>query len=218
MPYYPLSQISTNLQTDGTEYQTSDGTPYIGFYYKISTGKIYTGKSPQSGNNIELFPLTINDSPTNESLSSNPKTQIIEAFPFGDSDPNINPIYQETYNVYAEYSSLSPTQKTVYKPYFNPNYPTDEDYTIGEFRRYFCKRANDIIYLEIDKVQYDLIVNKDISIMFAMYVPFVLPWNISGDKDKVATTNKNIVELTAFKNRLPKLGDYLKHNYIKYYK
>jgi len=54
--------------------------------------------------------------------------------------------------------------------------------------------------------------------MFAMYIPFTLPWNISGDKNKVATTNENIVKLTTFRKKLPKLGDYLKHNYIKYYK
>ena len=106
----------------------------------------------------------------------------------------------------------------VYKPYFNPNYPTDEDYTIGEFRRYFCKKSNNIIYIEIDKVQFDLLLNKDSKILWSMYIPFAIAWNISGDKDKVATINKNIVELTAFRNRLPKLGDYLKHNYIKYYK
>mgnify|MGYP003646912707 CR=1 FL=1 len=218
MPYYPLSQIKTNLQTDGTEYQTSDGTPYVGFYYKVSNGKLYTGKSPQAGENRELSIQQINQFPTDLSPNINPKNQIIPAFPDGDPDPTINPIYQETSHIYNEYNNLVKHPATVFTPYFNPTYPTEQDYNIGEFRRYFVKRSNNIIYLEIDKPQYDLIINKNPSIMWSMYIPFTLPWNISGDKNQVATINKNLVELTSFRRKLPKLGDYLKHNYIKYYK
>ena len=42
--------------------------------------------------------------------------------------------------------------------------------------------------------------------------------DISGDKNQVETTNRNIVELATFRRKLPKLGDYLKFNYLKYYK
>lgn len=213
MAYYPLSQIKTNLQTDGTEYQYLDGTPYKGFYYKISTGKYYTGKSPQSGQPQEIVEIP------NVKLNSIPQTkQIVAAFKSNDIDPTILPEFQETQNIYSDYVALTSVPTSIQNPYYNPTYPTDEDYTIGEFRRYFVKRANNIIYIEIDKEQYDLIINKNPSIMFAMYIPFTLPWNISGDKNKVATTNENIVKLTSFRKKLPKLGDYLKNNYIKYYK
>ena len=215
MPYYPLSQIQTNFQTDGTELETSDGVPYVGFYYKVSTGKKYTGSSPQSGGNQELFTISINELPPEETTS---KPQIIEAFAPGDIDPYVNPYYQETQQIYNEYVNLTSFPKTTTPPYFNPNYPTDEDYTIGEFRRYFCKRANNIIYLEIDKTQYDLMIQKSPLIMWSTYIPFNIPWSISGDKDKVATINKNIVKLTSFRNKLPKLEAYLKDNYLKYYK
>tara|TARA_R110000823_G_scaffold49745_2_gene125367 strand:+ start:137 stop:955 length:819 start_codon:yes stop_codon:yes gene_type:complete len=218
MPYYPLSQIQTNFQTDGTELETSDGVPYVGFYYKVSTGKKYTGSSPQSGGNQELFTISINEEVPNENTEENSNSQIIEAFALGDIDPYVNPKYQATENVYFEYVNLTSSPKTTTPPYFNPNYPTDEDYTIGEFRRYFCKRANNIIYLEIDKTQYDLMIQKSPLIMWSTYIPFNIPWSISGDKDKVATINKNIVKLTSFRNKLPKLEAYLKDNYLKYYK
>jgi hypothetical protein len=218
MPYYPLSQIQTNFQTDGTELQTPDGEPYVGFYYKVSTGKKYTGKSPQAGGNLELSTLQIDDFTPDESITVTSKYQITEAFPLGDIDPGIAPEYKTTANVYFEYVNLNKPQPTVSVPYFNPNYPTNEDYTVGEFRRYFCKRANNIIYLEIDELQYTLIVDKSPSIMWSTYIPFYIPWSISGDVNQVETTNQKIVLLTSFRNKLPKLGDYLKFNYLKYYK
>ena len=55
MAYFPLSQIQTNLYTDGTEYETSDGRAYTGYYFKTSTGKLYTGRTPQDLPNLDLF-------------------------------------------------------------------------------------------------------------------------------------------------------------------
>lgn len=218
MPYYPLSQIKTNLQTDGTEYQTPDGIPYSGFYYEVSNGKLFTGKTPQAGGNQLLSVQQQNQFPEESPLNQNFRSQTVTAFPEGDADPTVNPKYQITGYVYNEYNNLTPPLKTTSNPYFNPTYPTDQDYIIGEFRRYFIKRANNIIYLEIDKEQYDLIISNNPSINSTMYIPFTLPWNISGDKNQVETTNRNIVELTTFRRKLPKLGDYLKFNYLKYYK
>ena len=54
--------------------------------------------------------------------------------------------------------------------------------------------------------------------MWSTYIPFYIPWSISGDVNQVETTNQKIVLLTSFRNKLPKLGDYLKFNYLKYYK
>ena len=143
MAYYPLSQIKTNLQTDGTEYQYLDGTPYKGFYYKISTGKYYTGKSPQSGQPQEIVEIP------SVKLNSIPQTkQIVAAFKSNDIDPTILPEFQETQNIYSDYVALTSVPTSIQNPYYNPTYPTDEDYTIGEFRRYFVKRANNIIYIE----------------------------------------------------------------------
>ena len=45
--YYPASQIKTNIYTNGTELVIkSDNQKYIGYYYKTSDGKYFSGKTP----------------------------------------------------------------------------------------------------------------------------------------------------------------------------
>ena len=49
MPYYPLSQIQTNLFTNGNEYIFKNSlSPYKGPYYKTSDGKFYSEKIPNN--------------------------------------------------------------------------------------------------------------------------------------------------------------------------
>ena len=58
MPYYPLSQITSNLYTNGLEYAVDLKNPsnsYSGYYWKTSDGKYFTGKTPQDTPCIELF-------------------------------------------------------------------------------------------------------------------------------------------------------------------
>ena len=197
--YFPLSQIKQNQYTNGGEYiLTSTSEDYVGYYFSTSTGKYYSGKNTYDTPNIELI---------------NSDSRI--------SPPTFNPGFNEgviTVDPYLQIISNVEIYNNIFKPYYNPEYPTDQDYVIGEFRRYFCKRTNNIFYIEIDKTQYDLLVNQDPKILFSMYVPFYIPWDISGDKNQVQTTNRNVVELTSFRNKFPKLGEYLKFDYIKYYK
>jgi uncharacterized protein (DUF2147 family) len=57
--YFPKSQIKSNLFTNGNEYILSTTQQeYKGYYYEISNGRKYTGKTPQDGQNILLLPLT----------------------------------------------------------------------------------------------------------------------------------------------------------------
>ena len=61
--YYPQSKIITNLYTNGGEYILSTTKEsYIGYYFEISSGQKYTGKTPQDGINILLInpPQTTN--------------------------------------------------------------------------------------------------------------------------------------------------------------
>ena len=52
-----------------------------------------------------------------------------------------------------------------------------------------------------------------------MYQPFNIPWQLTGNREQVERTNRNIVELTSFQKFLfPKgLADYLRFNFTKYY-
>lgn len=220
MAYYPLSQITPNLYTDGTEYSTLDGVPYEGYYYKVSTGKIFTGKTPQDTPTLELFIQDINEpiAPGINNTLQNQFYLVEAAYPSSDPDPEIPPEYDKNVSNYGFYTSLLDEDLTTLLPYYVCTKPTKEDYSLGEFRRYFCKKRNQLIYIEIDKSQYDKLVNQNPQIYWQMYKPFFLTWQLTGDKQTVAKTNKNVVELKSKRERLPKLGDYLKHDYIKYYK
>jgi hypothetical protein len=200
--YYPLSQITSNLYTNGSEFiYLNNKSSYAGYYWKTSTGKYYTGKTPQ-------------DLPTEEIIQSN-------TFP---TELTINPI-SDTPSFYnqddispVEYINLTNPPPPSLSPTYSPTLPTQKDYQIGECRRYFCKKTNEIIYLEISKDTYDKLVGKDSKILYQLYQPFNLPWQLTGDKSQVFITNKNITELTSQQQKLPMLSEYLRNDFTKYYK
>ena len=212
MAYYPLSQIKTNLYTNGTEYTTLDGVAYTGYYFKISTGQLFTGRTPQDQPNLELVISDIDSFISEGTALSTP------AFYTSDPDPDVSEEYREFTEIYNEYLLVKEEAKVQTVPSYIAPTPTEQDYQNGEFRRYFCKKTNEILYLEINKATYDKLIVKDIQYLYSLYEPFNLPWQITGDKEQVARTNKNIVDLTSQRLRLPKFGDYLNNNYLKYYR
>ena len=196
--YYPLSQITSNLHTNGREFVIkSTNSPYSGYYWKTSKGQYFTGKTPQDIPIQELIPIT----------SLNPNSAE-------------SPLYTELFlgsNDVIEYTSVSLPFKQTQLPTYSPTFPTSQDYQVGEFRRYFCKKTNELIYLEISKDTYTKLVNKDSQILYQLYFPFNIPWQLTGDKTQVYKTNKNIVELTMFRNKLSMFDKYIKEDYTKYY-
>lgn len=199
MSYYPKSQIKTNLYTNGNELFTTDGTSYTGYYYQLSNGKKYSGRTPQSLPNFELF------LPSETILLSASQT-LDNSFPslLTSTLPN------------SPYPNFIPSSKIL--PTYSPQLPTPQDYQTGEFRRYFCKKTNEIKYIEIDKKTYDLLVSKSSTIEYSLYLPFYLDWQLTGNIEQVARTNKNNAELTAQKLKLPGLLEYLRLDFTKYYK
>ncbi len=201
--YYPLSQIQANLYTNGGEYvYSSTKENYIGYYWKTSKKELFTGRTPQDLPSEKLIPVFEYSS---TSISQN-------------SDIILN-INQEDIRT-AEYIDIQKidVDQIISIPTFSPNIPTQTDYQIGEYRRYFCKKTNEIIYLEINKDTHDKLVNKDSSILYQLYQPFNLPWQLTGDKSQVFITNKNITELTSKQQKLPMLSEYLRNDFTKYYK
>jgi hypothetical protein len=201
--YYPLSQITSNLYTNGGEYvYKSNQENYTGYYWKTSSGKIYTGKTPQDIPTSEL--ISANSNPLNPVLQNSSIPVIINQNDFENTN-------------YINVKSIDTSQIALTPIYF-PTQPTQQDYQIGEFRRYFCKKTNEIQYVEISKDQFDLLVAKDPQILWQLYFPFFIPWDITGTKEQVARVNKNIVDLTMKNLRLPRFNDYIKNDYTKYYR
>ena len=54
--------------------------------------------------------------------------------------------------------------------------------------------------------------------IWQLYTPFNITWQISGDKQYVGNTNKNITLLTMQRQNLPKFDEYLEYDYTKYFK
>jgi hypothetical protein len=207
--YYPKSQIKTNLYSNPGEFvNATTFEPYSGYYFTISTGKFFTGKTPQDVPNTEI----IRSSNLSETLTT-PKTDV-----FIESPTDTSTLPSQLFT--SEYNSITGTPDVVFSnipPYF-ATLPTEQDYQNGEFRRYFCKKTNEILYIEISKTTFDLLINKSPDILWPLYSPFNLAWQITGIKEQVARTNKNIVDLTSVRLQLPKLGEYLNNNYLKYYR
>jgi hypothetical protein len=208
MPYFPKSQIKTNLYTSGEEFYIINTTTfYKGYYYKLGNGKYYSGKTPSTTSpSIEIILKNQSDK-----FSANSFTGV--------------PSYENntTYGVYptqflpTDYPKFIPGA-TKQIPVYNPTFPTPEDYQVGEFRRYFCKKTNEIKYTEIDKNTYNLLINQSPTIEYTLFIPFYLDWQLTGNEEQVARVNKNNAELTAQRLKLPGLLEYLRFDFTKYYK
>jgi hypothetical protein len=195
MLYLPKSQVVTGLYSNGDLVLKSTNEIYYGDYYKTSKGQYFTGKTPSVSPSLELI------------LPSKSTAQSDDA----DIAYNTNGVI---------YKSIKNIPQGIYfiTPQYNPVLPTQQDYQIGEFRRYFVKKTNELLYIEVNKDTYENILNKNTQWLWQDYLAFNIPWSITGDKLTVAKTNKNIVDLSIQRLSLYKFNDYLRNDYTKYYK
>lgn len=213
--YFPKSQIQTNLYTEGEEYViASSKESYTGFYFKLSTGQTFSGKTPE-----DAFVVPI--------IKSFPKDSLNEPYDF--ENPIISPTDKRTnyINIANEdfyntsdtniYYSLRSTKLKKLLPIYTPTLPTESDYKLGKFTRCFCKKSNELIYIEINKDTYTNLIKQNPEYLWQLYTPFEVPWQLTGDKQQTYKTNKNVTELISQRFQLFKFGDYLKHDYLKYY-
>jgi hypothetical protein len=189
--YYPKSQIKPNLYTNGGEYILSTtGENYLGYYYLTSTGQKYTGKNPQQGPNILL-----------QGIQTSTDTS-----PFIDS-LNINQLA----------SSPSPSLPTRAIPVFNPNPPTQQEKQNGQYARYFCKRNNELKYIETDLNTFTLLTTQSPQIAWDLYTPASVLWQIKGDKNTVYASNQASVYLIEKNIQWHGFSQYFKGDFLKYY-
>lgn len=195
MAYYPKSKIKTNQYTSGNEYLRSDTKePYVGFYWLNSRNQAFSGKTPQ-------------DKPTFTLIGS------IEVQPISDiSDP-----LDTSVNWVTDYNPKITNQKPGNIPSRYQASPTQEQYDTGEFQRYFTKKANQNIYYEISKSDYDNIIGQKDSVLWQLYNGISLPWQLTGDRETVFRTNRNIVLLTEQQQKLPGFSKIFREDYLQYY-
>jgi hypothetical protein len=192
--YYPKSQIKTNQYTNGGEYILSTTKEeYKGDYYETSNGEKYTGKTPQDNLNILLLPT-----PSPVPNFDSPTVDNIKIYPTNNG-------YQ---NQFAVPRNIPPINITL---------PTAQEQSLGVFTRYFCKKTNENIYLEIKKETYTQLKSKDPKIAWDLYEPQSLLWQIKGNKEQTYITNKNMAKLIEQNQKWYGFTQYFKEDFLKYY-
>lgn len=194
MPYYPKSQVQNNLYTKGGELQfASSGKEYTGYYWKTSKNQYFTGRNPSSKGALELELIPVIPTSTINTLTISKG----------------NKVYNEAKNVDVAKALILPS-------YQKPS-PTKEDYEIGNFVRYFAKKYNQNLYIEISKDTYKELKNKNDNYDYNSYLIFTLTWQISGDKEKTLNTNKKVTSTLEKGYRINGLSSYLNFNYLEFY-
>jgi len=199
MTYFPKSSTKNNLYSNGELFNSKTRDPYVGYYYETYNGKYFAGRNPNELNTqIELIVITSEESDLFQ----------IQDLRFSTLD-NIN--YSILKGESQQLEKLQPL------PNFVP-FPTPQNYQIGEFQRYFAKKINEEKYTEISLTTFNDLKTQNPKYLFSQYIQFSLPWRLTGEKEQVARTNKNIIELTERQNSLLFLGRFLKFNYLQFYK
>jgi hypothetical protein len=204
--YLPKSQLKSNLYTNGRDFIFKNTSlPYVGYYYKTSNGKYFSGKTPNETPTFELIQTNPNNSTSN--LSDDLE---IENIPIDN--------YYVIQDGYLNSTSLSFNQIPPTPP--KQSYPivTENDYTLGEFQRYFLKKGNEPKFIEISKEDYRKYINQDKDVMFELYTPIQINWMLTGDKEQVYQVNKSIVARAEHEQNLPGFTQYFRDKFTQFHK
>jgi hypothetical protein len=209
MPYYPSSQIKPNQYTNGGEYILSTTKEnYKGYYYETSSGTKYTGKTPQNSPNILLIEKTVLNTTKTENdfniLTGLESPNLITIINYNDTTTYLNLLT----NSFINERSL---------PLPNPTTPTQQDQNLGVFQRYFCKKNNELKYLEIDKPTHDKLKSQQQDIAWDLYTPISTLWYIKGGKEQTYKANKGLVTLIEQKQNWYGFTQWFKDRFLQYY-
>ena len=202
--YIPKNRIITNLNTEPGEFvYKNTRNQYNGFYWKSYDGKFFTGKTPN------------NNTITNSNIPT------VELYVTLESSLE-NDVFTESDILNLDYASLkginlsAPPRKYLPSQYYPT--PTQDDYNLGAFSRYFVVKANENVYLEVNKDTYDNINNQSPDWAWELYTPISILWTLIGERNTVFITNRNITQLTEQRLKRRGLQEFLKRNYLKFYK
>tara|TARA_R110000737_G_scaffold283319_1_gene289909 strand:- start:347 stop:994 length:648 start_codon:yes stop_codon:yes gene_type:complete len=212
MPYYPLSQIKTNLYTNGKEFVfITNNQIYKGPYYELSTGRFYTESIP-SNNSLEIIPINFEEAllqgkPSNDVLDT-PQSPNLKNISIANNE--ISPSFSNT-----SYSSPTPILRTIPPSY----YPvlSQEQKDSGQLTRYFTKKTNELRYIETNKKTHDALKGKDSGIAWDLYEPASLTWRIKGNKKELYNSNRGSALSIEQQLRWPGFHKYFKDRFTQFY-
>ena len=219
--YIPKNRIKTNLYTPGGEFVVKQtGKNYTGDYHQLYTNKFYTGKNPDASPILELIRQSSNTTAIWEASDQSPEA--IKTFQRYSSNydgtfPNKSPNNLENLDKYNFLKKVDVSKISQLPQQKFPS-PTEDDYKLGVFTRYFCVKINEDVYIELDKNTYDKLIKQDDSWSWQLYTPFNILWTITGVENEVKQTNENMVLLEERRLERDGLQLFLRKNYLKFYR
>jgi hypothetical protein len=180
-------EITTNLHTNGKEWQTADGKEYRGAYHKYITKEVYTG------------------------AVWNAKTS-----------KKLTPYVEDTRD--TTYIKLKTRLKTKYiTPQVIPPTVTVQDRSAGFITRYFLKKINEQLIIEVNKLQYDAWKSQVIDPN--VYQAIEIKWTITGNIEDTKSTrginvpgvqSQNLAQIRFAEKKMLGIGTILT-NPLQYY-
>lgn len=214
MNYFPKSQIKPSLYTSGGEFSTTPPSPatpqiyYVGNYFEVSNGNAYTGKNQLDTPNKLLYKINPHQY-ENENFGTTYKPYVEINLP---SIPVDNSTATEDYIKIKDIKNL----QTRYIPIYNPTYPTSQQIQLGGYTRYFCKKNNELVYIEIDNNQYQLLQSKSSKIAWDLYTPTTLFWKIGDQASQPNLSNQSSVLSIEQNLKWYGFSQYFKNNFFIY--
>tara|TARA_R110001592_G_scaffold77161_1_gene232457 strand:- start:538 stop:1203 length:666 start_codon:yes stop_codon:yes gene_type:complete len=220
--YIPKNRIKPNLYTPGDEFMLkSDNENYVGFYHSLWNGKFFTGKTQNDSNIREIIRFEVPELKGTPNLPQNLTSENVIALFLEDPDPIVNTDIWNQGDIvkYLELqgkSTIDDDPKSM--PYQSYPTPTEDDYLLGSFTRYFATKINEMKYLELDYSIYKKLKKEDSNWSWELYSCFSIQWTLIGEAETVGQTNRNQVLIAEQKNKKKGLQEFLQGNYLKFYK
>jgi hypothetical protein len=175
------------------------GESYKGYYFKTFKNELYTGKTPEDGTPQLLLPA---DEPVSNT-------------PYPTSTPSPTQASYISMNAFIPYNNQTPTPR--YIPSSNSTLPTPDDYTQGVFTRFFCKKTNELKYIEIDQKTFNDLESRSATVAWDLYIPQSIDWYITGNMENIYNLNKSIVHMIETEEKWHGFSQYFKQNFAKYF-
>jgi|TARA_R110001583_G_scaffold94562_1_gene238183 hypothetical protein len=203
--YYPKTQVIENLFTNKGEFViSSTGEQYEGAYFKTSENRFYTGKNYQDTPNYLLELLSPGTSDFNASEIDSEKKPTS---------------YYIIDDGYYNAKSYKVDRKSPRGPISKIPLPTAKDYQIGEFQRYFLRKPNGNLIIEVSQDEFKLFQGKDETVQWQQYQTISQSWVISGGTLKdVGSVNQTLTQTIEFRLKAYGYFAYFKGKFNQYYK
>ena len=169
--YYTKAQVREGLVTEGGEWMFTDNTEYIGQYHTYTTGEVFSEATFVDGKSRILIPYV-------DVQNINQQNEIGI-----DTAKNFEYDNIKTLDVKK---SITPNQNQIQ--------PTDKDIKRGWMERYFAKKVNDDIILELTKEDFDNVGTEN-GLDSILWEKFTLRWRITGPIDEILQTNQQTIQI-----------------------